>query len=130
MLALMRMKYNITKMNLGIVPLVLLLSGCAWFMPQRESAPDQGLHDSLVRDRIKYEAEAAVGRPGAFVCRKVAVGISEIDWMRGTVMSVKGERVEVKISDPGKYPHEMNGVEVAEGALLWDEETNWMACLK
>lgn len=80
--------------------------------------------------RVLYTAEAAVGRPGAFVCRKLTMGIAESDWIRGTVVEAKGGGVKVEISDPGRYPHTLNGTETARGALVWDDDTAWVPCIK
>ncbi len=125
----MRMKFNM-MMNSRIIPLALFLSGCAFFSPHRQNVPDQGIHEALVRDRIRYEAEASSGRPGAYVCRKMKVGISEVDWIKGTVRQVMGEKIEVQVDDPGRYPHQVNGAQISEGTIVRDEEVNWIPCVK
>ncbi len=108
----------------------LLAAGCSSWPWDRHDRTVEALERARVQDRVRYLAQAAVGRPGAYVCRELSEGIAETDWIRGTVMQADGERIRVKISDPGRYPHQVNGTEIAEGALLWDDDTAWIPCVK
>jgi hypothetical protein len=111
-----------------LVPvLIIMLSGCAYFSvkPQDMSALEK--ERSMERTRLEAEAGAV---PGAYVCKKYAVGIAEIDWVKGTVIEAKRDRIRVKIDDPGNFPHEVNGMEVAKGALVRDNVMGWVPCVK
>lgn len=75
------------------------------------------------------EQRAAVMRPGARVCRRVPVGSAEHDWVRGTVVSVRGEWMTVRIDDPGRFANQVDGVSVAAGVTLLSEPRVWVPCL-
>ncbi|MBY0579583.1 MAG: hypothetical protein K2P57_11110 [Burkholderiales bacterium] len=88
------------------------------------------LEHARVRARLEEEARASVAKPGTPVCRQLAVGISEQDWIRGMVVGASGLLVNVRVEDPGRFPHTLNGTEIAGGALVWDVGTSWMPCIK
>lgn len=75
------------------------------------------------------EQRAAVMQPGARVCRRVPVGSAEHDWLRGTVVSVGSEQVTVRIDDPGRFAHQIDGVPVALGVTLLSAPVAWTPCL-
>lgn len=83
----------------------------------------------IARARAYAEHMAAVGKPGAKVCREMMVGIAQRDWVRGVVAEVAGASVGVRIDDAGKFLHTLNGVEIVRGAVLWDAPTAWVPCL-
>lgn len=119
----------------GAGALCAVLAGCSsmeWLTAweSRKVVQDDGTHQARVRDRTRYEAEAAVGRAGAHVCRKIVLGIAEEDWIKGTVVEARDDRIRVKIEDPGKFPHEFDGKRVAMGTLFWDEDIRWIPCVK
>ena len=83
----------------------------------------------IARARAYGEAAAAVGKPGAKVCREMTVGIATRDRVRGTVTAVEADRIAVRIEDPGRFSHTLNGVTIVRGAALQDAATAWMPCL-
>lgn len=82
------------------------------------------------RSRVVAQAalEAAVGRPGAFVCRPLTVGMMAPDWIRGRVMAVHDGRLQVRIAQAGQYPHTLAGTDLAPGAEVWDAAAAWTPC--
>ena len=72
---------------------------------------------------------AAVAKRGARVCRRMTVGIAERDWVRGVVVEAEGRRVAVRIDEPGRFEHTVNGVRVTRGALVSDDALAWTPCL-
>ncbi|TAK49134.1 MAG: hypothetical protein EPO27_05535 [Betaproteobacteria bacterium] len=74
-------------------------------------------------------AQAAVAKTGARVCREMQVGIAERDWVRGVVVKAEGRRVAVRIDQPGRFEHILNGAKVAFGAVVSDDATAWTPCL-
>lgn len=79
--------------------------------------------------RAYKEAEVAVAKPGAKVCRRVTTGIGVEDWIRGVVTEARAGKVGVKISDPGRIVHTVGGAEVKRGTVLWDDLLAWTPCL-
>lgn len=57
------------------------------------------------------------------------VGIAEREWIRGEVAEVSAGRISVRIDDPGRYPHTLNGVVVTKGQLIPDSPLAWVPCL-
>jgi hypothetical protein len=57
------------------------------------------------------------------------VGSAEHDWVRGTVVSVRGEWMTVRIDDPGRFANQVDGVSVAAGVTLLSEPRVWVPCL-
>ncbi len=82
----------------------------------------------IARARASAEFAAAVGRPGARVCRVMTVGITTQDWVRGRVTAVEADRIAVRIDDPGRFSHTLNGIAVVRDAVLWDAATAWIPC--
>ena len=73
----------------------------------------------IARALAKTELLAAVAKPGAKVCRALAVGIALRDWIRGEVTVVDAERIAVRIDDPGRQPPAASGArELDSGAGL------------
>jgi len=83
----------------------------------------------IARARAKTEALAAVGKPGAKVCRALLVGIAVRDWIRGEVTAVDAERVAVRIDDPGRQPHVIDDRPLAKGMTIWSAGAEWTPCL-
>jgi len=75
--------------------------------------------------RKKYEAEAreAVAKEGTRVCRELAVGIGSWEWARGVVVKVDGEKIGVRVDDPGKHG------QYKAGEVTSDAPTAWIPCL-
>lgn len=72
---------------------------------------------------------AAVAKRGMRVCREMQVGIAERDWVRGVVVEAEGRRVAVRIDEPGRFEHTVNGVKVTRRAIVSDDAVAWTPCL-
>jgi hypothetical protein len=82
----------------------------------------------LARAKFEEEARAAVAKPGQKVCREMPIGIAHRDWLRGSVVAVSGDRVGVRIEDPGHSPHVISGAEARRGEVIWDVPRAWTPC--
>lgn len=71
---------------------------------------------------------AAVAKPGTRVCRLLALGISERDWIRGTVVEAGPRDIGIRIDDPGRFSHQLNGAAVVRGAVVRDAPLGWTPC--
>ena len=107
--------------------LMLMLSGCAYFSTKSQDASNLERDRSMERARLESEAGTV---QGAYVCKKYVMGIAEIDWVKGTVIAAKQDRIRVRIDDPGTFPHDMNGSGIAKGSLIWDEGVGWAPCVR
>jgi hypothetical protein len=83
----------------------------------------------IARARAKTETLAAVAKPGVKVCRALLVGIAVHDWIRGEVIAVNADRIEVRIDDPGQQPHEIGGKPLAKGMTPWFDASKWTPCI-
>jgi hypothetical protein len=79
----------------------------------------------MMEARKKYEAEAraAVAKEGTRVCRELAVGIGNWEWARGVVVKVDGDKVGVRVEEPGKNS------QYKVGEIALDSVTAWIPCL-
>ena len=82
----------------------------------------------LARSRQDKEFEIAM-RPGAKVCRQMAIGIGERDLIRGVVVTSSPDKLSVRIEQPGQFEQVLNGVKLARGAVVSDTAENWVPCL-
>ncbi len=84
----------------------------------------------MMQARAKFttEARAAVAKESTKVCRELAFGIAERDWIRGTVVAVSADKVGIRIDDTGHYPHVIGGVQIRKGEVLWDSPEPWTPC--
>ncbi len=82
----------------------------------------------LAQRRFRAESRKAVAKPGQKVCRSMPVGIARHDWIRGTVVGVNGDRVGIRIDDPGSHGEMVSGVEIKKGGVVWDEPYGWTPC--
>jgi hypothetical protein len=71
----------------------------------------------------------AVSKVGARVCRALKVGISERDWIRGVVIEAGSDTVRIRIDDPGRFPHTLDGTALSAGTVIQDRATNWTPCV-
>lgn len=85
--------------------------------------------EMLSRSRMDKERQVAVARVGVKLCRQLTVGIAERDWIRGVVVEVTGDKVGVRIDDPGRYQHVLGGISVTRGSVIRDAFTQWTPCL-
>ena len=83
----------------------------------------------IAQARAKTEALIAVAKPEVTVCRALQVGIAVHDWIRGRVVAVKLERIEVRIDDPGRQPHEIDDRRLTAGMSFWSSADVWKPCL-
>ena len=83
----------------------------------------------IARARAITETLAVVAKPGVKVCRALLVGIAVHDWIRGEVIAVDADRIEVRIDDPGQQPHEISGKPLAKGMTLWFDASKWAPCI-
>ena len=83
----------------------------------------------IARARAKMEALVAVGKPGVKVCRAIPVGIAVREWIRGVVMAVDGDRVSVRIDDPGQQPLAIDNQQLVKGLIIWSAAPDWTPCL-
>jgi len=83
----------------------------------------------IARARANTEALAAVGKPGAKVCRVLRVGIAVRDWIRGEVTAVDRDRIVVRIDDPGRQPHVLDGQPLVKGMTIRSAATEWTPCV-
>ena len=104
---------------------VVVIAGCS----ANEAARGPAFDPQFARTVTETATQAAVAKPGAKVCRTMQVGISERDWIRGVVAEVGNARIGVRIDDPGRFPHVLEGVSVARGTLVHDRPAAWIPCL-
>ena len=83
----------------------------------------------VARHKFEEEAKKAVGVEGQKVCRQMQVGNAPGEWIRGTVAGVSGDRVGVRVDDPGTLRHVIAGVELQKNDVVWDAPTEWTPCL-
>lgn len=131
----------------GLACVLALLGGCmeinqivsGIIKPQHNAAPQtrppgQMTQDQLEQERLRSRSEyvdaAAVAAPGTVVCRKLPVGLAEIDWLRGVVLGERSGQVSVKIVDPGKFLQVLNGETIVQGAVVHGPVTDWTPCIK
>ncbi|MCX7144216.1 MAG: hypothetical protein NT123_24910 [Proteobacteria bacterium] len=82
----------------------------------------------ISRARAKAEALLAVGKSRVKVCRALLVGIAMRDWIRGEVIEVNGDRISVRIDDPGQQPHVIDGRLLVRGMTVWSAGDEWVPC--
>jgi hypothetical protein len=75
-----------------------------------------------LRQTHAKEAKALRRRAGGYAHAKQF-------WVRGTVVSVRGEWMTVRIDDPGRFANQVDGVSVAAGVTLLSEPRVWVPCL-
>lgn len=95
------------------------LTGCV----KPQSAPDEALREFSDRS-----VRAAVAKPGTRVCRRLDAGIAEYDLVRGVVVRTNGEEVAVRVEGAGRHVPVVGGVQVTQGAVIWDTAKLWTPC--
>lgn len=106
----------------------LALSACS-SPPQRNPSAVEAERAAAARTITEVATRVAVSKAGARVCREITVGISESDWVRGTVVETGADRIRVRIDEPGKFPQTLDGISVVRGATFWDTPLNWRPCV-
>ncbi len=107
-----------------VAVLLVTVTGCATGGGAPKDDPQ------FARSIADTAARAAVAKPGARVCRELQVGIAERDWVSGVVVAAEGATVSVRVDDPGRYPHTLNGIEAKKGTLIRDNPAAWIPCLE
>ena len=82
----------------------------------------------LAQRRFRAESRKAVAKQGQIVCRAMRVGIAEREWIRGTVIGVHGDKVEIRIDAPGSHGETISGIELKKDGVVWDEPYGWTPC--
>lgn len=85
--------------------------------------------EMIERARAEAERVAVVGISGAKVCREMPVGIATRDLIKGIVVAREGEKIRVKIDDPGRFHQSLDEKELAKGDVVADYMANWSPCL-
>lgn len=75
------------------------------------------------------EARVAVARPGTRVCRDFRVGVSEQNWVKGTVTAIEGADIVVTVEEPGRILMDVQGVRLEKGTKLKDSPRAWTPCI-
>ena len=94
----------------------------------RDAAAAEAERAAMARVIAETATRVAVSKRGARVCRETSIGISERDWVRATVVDVAGDRIRVKVDDPGRFPQALDGIQIARDVVLWDTSLNWTPC--
>jgi hypothetical protein len=84
--------------------------------------------EMIARARTAAEHAVVVGRRGTRVCRQMEIGIGVREWVRGTVMGVEGERVSVRIDEPGRFEHRIGDEVLEKGGTVSDSIYSWTPC--
>ena len=104
---------------------ICALAACSTAPVTTTRAPDSGVFAITLYETA---ATAAVAKRGVTICRPMAVGIGERDWLRGVVEDVGENRIAVRIIDAGRFPHVLNGVAIAGGDIFRDSANLWTPC--
>jgi len=96
-----------------------------WKSDAASGKPTPGIYARMQAER---ERLAAVSKPGLKVCRELLVGSVTRDWVRGTVMSVEGNELAVRIDDAGQFEHRIAGVVLGRGVSVRDAALLWTPC--
>ena len=115
-------------MRFVAVTATLILAGCS-AKSGGARAPNEYEGVAVARILTETAARVAVSKPGAKVCRRMPIGISEHDWIRGVVTDVLADQIRVRIEDAGRFPHTLYGNALVPGALVSDTPLNWIPCV-
>jgi len=96
-----------------------------WDNDRYAGAPTKGM---VARGRAQAEHAAAVALVGANVCRQMRVGVATLEFIRGTVSAVEGDRITIRIDDPGTLDHLIGEQPVRKGASVTDLVKSWLPC--
>jgi hypothetical protein len=96
-----------------------------WKSDAITSAPTPAMYE---RARAYAELTAAVGRPGAQVCREMTVGIGTKDWIRGFVTNLQEGVISVRVDDAGQFQHMIGNRTVKKGDEVQEPLHLWTLC--
>ncbi len=95
----------------------------------RNDRPLMALPPAMQRTaRAHAERMVVLSRPGAKVCRKVPVGIAQVDLVSGVVLTTEGERVRIRIEGVGRLNNQLDGRVIAPGDEILEDADRWFAC--
>ncbi len=114
-------------LSLAVLALSATLTGCG-VVSQRQAVDDELQRAEIARAVSESAKRVAVSKPGAKVCRQLRVGISELDWVRGTVSAVDSTRIRIRIDDSGRFAHVLEGVPITRGVHIWEAQVDWTPC--
>lgn len=66
--------------------------------------------------------------PGTRVCKRVWVGPTTEDWLRGVVIASPGREFALRITDPGHHPHSWAGTPIQNGSVIGGPASEWQTC--
>lgn len=115
------------KLRLAVLAVSATVAGCGVFS-QRQVVDDERQRAEIAQAVSESAKRVAVSKPGAKVCRQLRVGISELDWVRGTVSAVDSTRIRIRIDDSGRFAHVLEGVPIVEGVYIWEAQVDWTPC--
>jgi hypothetical protein len=87
--------------------------------------PTKGM---ITRAMAQVERAAAVGRPGARVCREMRVGVASVDMVRATVLAREGDSIRVRIDNAGQFEHTLGDRQIKHGDVISDAMRFWVPC--
>jgi hypothetical protein len=82
----------------------------------------------IARANAQAARAAALGVPGAKVCRDMRIGIASEDIVRGTVLAREGDTIRVRIDDPGKFDHYIGERRIVKGDVVSEALRFWIPC--
>ena len=106
---------------------MLSLAACGTTGVRNPESAEAG-RAAVSRALAEVAGRVAVSKPGVKVCKRISVGISEHEWIRGTVMEADADKIRVRIDDPGRFPQAHDGTAIARGAVVWDKPLQWTPC--
>jgi hypothetical protein len=80
------------------------------------------------RARVQAERAAAVARIGTRVCREMTIGVATRDTIRATVTATDGERITVRVENPGRFEHTMGDRTILKGDVITAPLRLWTPC--
>jgi hypothetical protein len=97
----------------------------AWKDDRIAGPPTRAMVD---RARVEAERTAAVARVGTNVCRNITVGVATGDTIRANVVATDGERITVRIDNPGRFDHALGGRTITKGDVVTEPLRLWTVC--
>jgi len=113
----------------ALMPMLCFVAGVAThsaLAQDKSGARDDA--QSFARTLTEAATWAAVAIPGVEVCKLMRIGIAERDWIRGVVVDIDKPYIRVRITDAGRFPHDLDGTAVSTGAILRVAPTDWTPC--
>ena len=113
----------------ALLPMLCLVTGAATHPALAEDISGKGDEaQSFARTLTESATWAAVANPGVGVCKLMRIGIAERDWIRAVVVGIHKPYIRVRITDAGRFPHDLDGTAVSTGAILSVAPADWTPC--